>query len=208
MEHDINLILKNSWENLTHKYAVSKKVLVPIFDEIIQKYSEKNRHYHNLTHISEMLNLAQQFENQLLQFDAVCFSIWFHDIIYQATQKDNETKSAIFAQQKMRQMQIPENVVSKVYFYILTTKTHQIHSEETDLTYFLDFDLAILGASPEKYAKYCHAIRQEYEYVPLFIYRKARKKILQNFLNRPKIYHQLTDLEEIARQNIQRELQS
>jgi predicted metal-dependent HD superfamily phosphohydrolase len=69
----------------------------------------------------------------------------------------------------------------------------------------LDADLAILGAAPERYARYAGAIRQEYAWVPEAEYRVGRVRVLDRFLARPRIFW--TDLayqegEQQARANL------
>ena len=54
--------------------------------------------------------------------------------------------------------------------------------------YLLDLDLSILGKNPEEYRRYCDNIRKEYSIYPDFIYRKGRRKVLQNILELDSIY--------------------
>ena len=53
----------------------------------------------------------------------------------------------------------------------------------------LDIDLSILGESPEIYLQFEKAVRKEYRHVPYFLFRKRRKEILSEFLNRHALYH-------------------
>ncbi|MBP7962586.1 MAG: hypothetical protein KBG20_06780 [Caldilineaceae bacterium] len=52
----------------------------------------------------------------------------------------------------------------------------------------MDIDLSILGSDPADYDRYEAAIRQEYAWVPGFLFRRKRKAILQSFLDRPRLY--------------------
>ena len=70
-------------------------------------------------------------------------------------------------------------------------------------------DLAILGTTSNQYQKYAVAIRKEYNYLSDRDYQVGRKKVLNQFLARKKIYY--TDyfyqrLESIARNNIRAEI--
>ena len=60
-------------------------------------HSERHRKYHNLSHVYALLNDADIYEKEIRDFNAVCFAIWFHDVIYQTRRNDNEEKSAEFA---------------------------------------------------------------------------------------------------------------
>ncbi len=73
----------------------------------------------------------------------------------------------------------------------------------------MDADLAILGAAKVDYKAYMQAIRQEYDWIADKLYRIARKQVLQNFLQRPRIYftNQLFEALEVrAKQHIQAEI--
>ena len=92
---------------------------------------------------------------------------------------------------------------------IISTKLHKPITNTFDALLLLDLDLMILGTTNEEYSAYAEKIRQEYKFVPLFLYRKKRKEVLQKFLNTKRIY--LTDyffknFEEKARENIQHEI--
>jgi predicted metal-dependent HD superfamily phosphohydrolase len=57
-----------------------------------------------------------------------------------------------------------------------------------DAALFLDIDLSILGAVPERFAVYDAAIRREYEHVPDDLYRTGRRAVLKTFLERDPLY--------------------
>ena len=80
---------------------------------------------------------------------------------------------------------------------------------DADLARFLDLDLSILAAEPAVYARYAEAIRAEYASIPDAIYRPGRAKVLQKFLDRPRLFH-CGDLQarwdEAARQNLADEI--
>ena len=70
----------------------------------------------------------------------------------------------------------------------------------------VDIDLAILGANCQRFSEYEQQVRQEYHFVPDWLFRHERKKILRHFLKRPQIYatdyfYQL--LEKQARANLE-----
>jgi predicted metal-dependent HD superfamily phosphohydrolase len=72
----------------------------------------------------------------------------------------------------------------------------------------LDADLAVLGSHEDRYRRYASDIRKEYAWVPEAEYRAGRKKVLEAFLARPRIYwnDSIHDQREgIARANLIRE---
>lgn len=81
---------------------------------------------------------------------AVEFALFYHDIIYKVTRKDNEERSAIFAVERLKQLQEAgksdlrlNNISTRCEKMILTTKTHTI-SDDNDTNLFTDADLSIL----------------------------------------------------------------
>ena len=84
-------------------------------------------------------------------------------------------------------------------------ETHDA-GEDVDARVLIDADLAILGASEPVYRDYAEKIRQEYAWVPEAGYRHGRRRVLDSFLARPRIYHFLGQLEEPARRNLMGEI--
>jgi predicted metal-dependent HD superfamily phosphohydrolase len=102
-------------------------------------------------------------------------------------------------------------VVQDVSKIILATKTHQVPENDIDVRIFLDADLSILGASSWEYNIYTQAIGKEYSWLSESEYRWGRIQVLQQFLQRERIYltAEIFDAREIkARQNIQAEIES
>ncbi|WP_448518985.1 HD domain-containing protein [Rhodoflexus sp.] len=181
-------------------------ILTNIFERLCGFYQEPHRAYHNLHHIAALLDLANQHRADLQNFSLIFLSIWFHDAIYQPLRKDNEEASAALAKKQLQPLQINQSDLDKISSYILATKKHQ-PSDDSDLQWFLDFDLAILSSPPEVYEAYTQQIRQEYCMYPDFLYNPSRKKAMSVFLERPAIYGKLGDrAEQQARLNITLEI--
>jgi len=198
------------WTNLLSKYTDDKLFLEYHWEEIKGLYSEKKRHYHNLNHIGHMLLFAENDQADLNDYDMLQFAIWYHDIVYKATKSNNEVKSAKFAKKQLKSLQIDPKRVENCTNLIISTKKHEIlNTQNLDNAYLLDWDLAILGTTWETYEAYTHKIRKEYSMFPDFIYKRGRKKVLQHFLERPRIYYteKYHDLWEAnTRKNIRKEL--
>ncbi|WP_298509587.1 hypothetical protein [uncultured Kordia sp.] len=198
------------WLNLTSKYTDDELLLNQLWKEIHKNYTSKKRYYHNLTHIGNMLRCVSIDQNDLDDPDTLNLAIWYHDIIYNATKSNNELKSAEFAQKRLKKLQIDPKKIENCANLIISTKKHEIlNTQNEDNAYLLDWDLAILGASWKWYEDYTQKIRKEYAMFPDFMYKKGRKKVLQHFLERPRIYYteKYYDLRETnARNNIQKEL--
>lgn len=169
-------------------------------------YSNKSRHYHNLTHIKDMIVCFETYSDKIQKPNEILFSIFYHDYIYKSSKKDNELKSAEFALSIL-----PENISfdsQLVFDAICATQQHQ-HNIIEDINWLIDFDLKILARDWEEYKTYFEQIRKEYSIYPDFLYKPGRAKALKHFLEHEFIFQ--TDefrklYEDKARLNIEKEI--
>lgn len=181
--------LKTEWYSLASKYTEDQLLISRFWQDIFTNYTKNTRFYHDLSHIHNMLSLAKQIEDKITDFNGLRFAIWYHDIIYNATQNDNEEKSAFFAKKHLKLLNIDIKTLEYIDKLILSTKKHQILiTENNDNAYLLDLDLSVLGTDWDNYKTYTQNIRQEYKIYPDFIYNKGRKKVLKGFLERETLY--------------------
>jgi predicted metal-dependent HD superfamily phosphohydrolase len=172
------------------------------FEAICSHFAEPGRFYHTLDHVMDVLSKVESLAPHAKNLNAVKLAAWLHDVIYDSKTSDSEEKSAQYAERLCRELAIPESPL--VAAVIRTTKTHV--AEDADAKVLIDADLAILGASEPVYRDYAGKIRQEYIWVPEPQYRQGRRRVLERFLSRPKIYHFLGQLEEPARRNMADEI--
>lgn len=204
------MILKEKFEMLCLNFTDNKNLIDNFWNEIEKKYSEKSRHYHNLRHLENMFEEVESVKVQIKNFNNVTFSIFYHDIIYDASSKSNEEKSAEFSKKRLEDLNIAKEDIQKVYAQILATKSHQ-KSDDQDTNFLLDADLSILGKDNKAYLEYTKQIRKEYSIYPDFLYKPGRKKVLEHFLELESIFK--TDFfkakyEVQARKNIEVELRN
>ncbi len=197
------------WVQLLSDLGIAEETAVSVWADLVQRYSEDGRFYHNLEHLHHALQIAQDLHEEAENFTAVQLAIWFHDVVYDAKAQDNEEKSAMFAGRVLFQWELNELLIAEVVRLILLTKSHVLMGDDRNGRVLLDADLAILGAPDASYDAYAQAVRQEYAFVSEDVYRQGRQLILQQFLSRPTLFS--TEpmrllLEAQARQNIIREL--
>ena len=178
----------NDFAKLLGKFSQDKSLIEEICRFVFAGYSEKHRAYHNLSHIGALLFQAENLKKTIKDGESVGLAIWFHDVIYQPKSSQNEIKSAESAIEKLSALNVPKITVEKVEAMILATCNHQYNGIDEDEKLFLDLDLAILGAEEKVYKNYSAAIRREYSFVPWFLYRRSRRKILESFLEREYLY--------------------
>lgn len=201
--------LQRGWVHLLAGYAVEPTTAYPPFDRLVAAYSEPHRRYHTLEHLGEMFRVGSRLMRFANHANAVQLAVWFHDIVYDPTRSDNEARSADLATKELEALGLPSATVAAVQTLILAT-AHLLDTTTSgaDADVLHDADLAVLGASEARYARYAADIRAEYAHVPEADYRRGRSAVLERFLNQPRIYR--TDLmfeegEAAARRNLEQE---
>jgi predicted metal-dependent HD superfamily phosphohydrolase len=200
----------DNWQRLLELFGIERIAVEKTYMQIVEDYSTPGRHYHNLAHIQQVLATIQSLETQVRDLPALLFATWFHDIIYNTQAANNEENSAEYARELLTLLNIPNQTIVNACRLILSTEYHQAKYDDFDNQLLIDADLAILGSSRENYREYMQAIRQEYAWVPKKEYIVGRKRILEGFLQRPRIYltEELSTLLEVfARENIQAEIE-
>ena len=185
-----------------------KNVVDYWWQEILEHYTKKWKYYHNLNHIYSFVELFEKYNNNIQNYKSeFLISIFFHDIIYIPSRKDNEDESMNLFN-KFYSETNPKNLnKEKVIEFISETKNHTlniIHNNE-ELNYFLDMDMHIL--SEENWEDYENKIRKEYPYLSEIEYKNGRIKFLQSCLNKEKIYRTkifYDAFEQKARSNIKK----
>lgn len=203
--------LHATWQQLLQPYTQNQALIGEGFRLLISHYTEPHRHYHNLHHLQALLQLQLNYADRITDNESVLLAIFFHDIIYNVKQTDNEEQSAIAAAAFLHQTSYPAERTAQVTDFIHATKTHVNTRHNSDLDYFLDFDLSILSAPAADYITYTEQIRKEYSIYPDMLYKPGRKKVLAHFLGLPAIYKTDTfraEREALARQNMQEELKT
>lgn len=199
--------LKDHFWIASEIYCPDREVIDDQWKKIVANYTQRTRHYHTLSHLAYMLEELLQAQSFIQDWDAIVFAAFFHDYIYNASAKTNEEKSADAARGYLRAIGFPSHRINRVVGHILATKKHE-GCADSDTNYFLDSDLAILGADEESYAKYQAGIRKEYKWYPDLLYKPGRRKVLEHFFAMENIFK--TDLfrkrQEQAIKNIEREL--
>jgi predicted metal-dependent HD superfamily phosphohydrolase len=171
---------------------------------LLAAWAEPQRKYHTLQHLSECLALFEQYRELAVEPAEVEVALWFHDAIYAVRASDNEARSADWAEAELRRASVPEPRIARVRSHILATR-HSALPEGSDQALLVDIDLSILGAPRPRFEEYERQVRDEYRWVPGFLFQLKRKQILAQFLardalfNTPAIRHAL---EAAARENL------
>ena len=208
----MNATLASRWHRLTAPLTSDDALRERTFRQLTEAYGASDRHYHTLAHIRSLLDVLERPGLALQDPVAVQLAVWFHDAVYSSLRDDNEARSAALAQDFLSKTTLTSARRSRVAFLIERTKDHTQPqpSTDTDLHYFLDADLQVLGTPEADYWQYARQVRQEYRLVPDFMYRRGRRKVLEKLLGAAQLYQTeafRSRLEAAARRNLRAELQ-
>lgn len=154
---------------------------------LLERYAEPQRKYHTQQHLRECLQLFESVKQLPAHPAEVELALWFHDAIYDLKGADNEERSASLARASLLEAGAGPEVASRVAGLVMATR-HTAVAADADEQVVVDIDLAILGANQERFAEYERQIRDEYAWVPGWLFRRKRRAVLQSFLERPRIY--------------------
>ncbi len=158
-----------------------------VMAELTASYREPGRFYHTLQHLGECLELFDEAVGLAQRPGEVAIGLWYHDAIYDTRRSDNEAVSGRWAARVVREAGGSAEVAERVERLILATR-HAQPPAPGDAALVVDIDLAILGASDERFEEYETQIHREYQWVPELVFRPTRARILQGFLERDRIY--------------------
>jgi predicted metal-dependent HD superfamily phosphohydrolase len=198
--------LKKRWLSLSVKNGVYFQASE--FNDVCEKYTTPQRHYHTLKHINSCLNLFDKIKHEFKDSLAIELALWLHDVIYNPKKDNNEEMSSLYARELLSRVGAKDTLIENVSHLIAATK-HPYPADTMEEKYIIDIDLSILGTAMEEYDQYSAQIRKEYSYIPAFLYYRGRKKLLESFLSQNSVFNTeyfTHKFEHQARTNIKREI--
>ncbi len=185
-------------------------------------YGEPQRFYHTLAHLAELFGHLAPYRAEPL-WPAIELAVWAHDIVYATTLPDyaeNEARSAQWLAQivdshcteSWRHAHALQ--VSIAHALVLATKSHRLpdaFGSDPDVLragrIFLDADLAILAAAPERLREYDRAIAREWAQdpdAPSAAFRAGRKQALGHLRGQDPLFQsaEFAPLTPLARRNL------
>jgi predicted metal-dependent HD superfamily phosphohydrolase len=184
----------------------------PLGDDLLARYAEQHRHYHNQQHLTEVLETIDELAEYADDADTVRLAAWFHDAIYdpQADPGENEEVSAQLAELELAAYGVNADRVAEIGRLVRLTAKHDCAEDDRNGAVLCDADLRILSLPTARYDEYAAAIRQEYGHVADRDFARGRLSFLQS-LDETRLYatprgHE--EWERPARENLTREVGS
>ncbi len=183
--------MENKWKYTINraitiwKLEYSESLVNDIFDEITKSYSN-NRFYHNLDHIENLLESLSDFNLSAEDKTKLELAIWFHDIIYDPKETDNEFKAALEFEKFGLLLGMKNSLITEISELIIITK----HTDKpnTHLEKIMcDVDLKGLGTF--EYLINATNVRKEFLYLSDEEWIDGRFEFLISMLNKKSIFH-------------------
>ena len=203
-------VLQDEWTKLCTALGVEAAYAGQLWTHLTEAYGEAQRHYHTLDHITVVIADADRLRDRFIHPDAALLALFFHDVVYDPTRRDNEARSADKLDAWLGR-RLDAGVLTACRRAIEATASHA-SLDDSDIDLILDIDMAILGAPRDAYLRYAEGVAREY--LPVYgldAYAAGRVKLfLDPTLARGPLY--LTEpfaaLEGQARANMAEELAS
>jgi predicted metal-dependent HD superfamily phosphohydrolase len=178
---------------------------------LLGRWSEPQRHYHDVAHLTAVLDVVDRFADLARHPDRVRVAAWMHDAIHdpRAPGDANERDSAELAVELLTTLGAPAEESAEVARLVRLTAGHATGDDDPDGELLCDADLAILATDADRYAAYAAAIRREYAHVPDQQFRAGRARVLTALLDLPALYRHAplrAAWEQRARANLRAEL--
>jgi len=198
--------LRQSWQRAWAALGATPEA--GLFERLVACYNEPHRSYHTLQHLAECIERLAVSLETAEQPGEVEVALWFHDAIYAVRRHDNEQQSANWAKAACLAGGASSEAAGRVFDLVMATR-HSALPETPDERLLVDVDLSILGAAPARFDEYERQVEEEYAWVPRWLFRRKRRAVLREFLDRSTIFtteRVREHLEARARENLQRSL--
>lgn len=198
-------MLLKRWEHLCRSAGLRGDV-EGAAREILTRYSEPHRRYHNVDHLADCLEMLDRHTLEARDPVVLELALWFHDAVYDIGAPDNEQRSAELARRMLEPLGLPPARLGAVSAAVMAT-THKGEPGPGDAPLVCDIDLSILGAPEPKYRRYAQAILAE-SGMTMAVFRPLRLRFLETMLTRGHLFHTppfRAAMEAQARDNMDRE---
>ncbi len=156
---------------------------------LLGHWAEKHRAYHDLAHLSEVLERVDLLAAEADRADAVRLAAWFHDAVYDPRATDNEERSAQLAKTTLTRLRLIPDLIDEVTRLVRLTATHDVGPDDANGAVLCDADLAVLASDDLRYAAYVEGVRREYAHVDDATFAVGRAQVLSTLLDRPVLFH-------------------
>lgn len=171
--------LRRSWQERMPSHPT-------LGDDLITRWSEPHRHYHDTRHLLQILDALDQLDSPVPE--PVWLAAWFHDAVYHGEPGSDEAASAALAYRELSTAGLPAATVAEVARLILVTVDHRPDPADNFGALLVDADLSILGQPPGRYLMYLTGVRAEHENLSDRSFKMARMGVVGALLSQQALY--------------------
>ena len=208
MPHPAHHALLDDWTRLLRRAGADADP-VPYGENLLARWAEPHRRYHSTDHLAAMLAHVDTLAGYAADPDAVRLAAWFHDVVHRPDRSENEERSAALAERALTEAGLPDALTREVARLVRLTVGHDPAQDDRNGAVLCDADLAILAGTPDAYARYAAAVREEYAFVPDAAFRAGRADVLRQLLALPALFrtpHAAAEWTRAAHRNVRGEL--
>lgn len=154
-------LFEQEWCALAERLSLSQKPTQRWLEELSNCYREPQRHYHDISHIADLLRKFRPLANHFVRPDEALAALYFHDSVYVIGALDNEARSADLSTKALTEQKINPDGVKRIAAMIEATASHKA-TEDADTNLFLDLDMSILAAPHVQYKTYAQNVMAEF----------------------------------------------
>ncbi|MEU8824271.1 hypothetical protein [Streptomyces sp. NPDC048636] len=175
---------------LTSAREVTAPDAAPYGEDLLARWAEPQRRYHTTDHLIAVLDRIDELLPHIPAPDpaAIRLAAWFHDAVYLPDRSTNEDRSARLAERALPEAGVPEPRTVEVARLVRLTTDHDPAPGDLNAEVLCDADLAVLAGSPENYASYAAAVREEYGFVPDDVFHEGRANVLRQLLGLERLF--------------------
>ncbi len=154
--------------------------------ELLARWSEPHRHYHDLAHLSDALAALDRLGPASRSEE---IALWFHDAVHTSSPGHDEQLSAALAARELPAVGVEAAEVAEVVRLVLVTVNHSPAPGDAAGARVSDADLAILGADPVRYRASVQALRAESAAMDEASWQASRRAALAAFAATQPLFH-------------------
>ncbi len=196
---------------------------VALGEEVLRRWSEPHRHYHDVRHLAQCLGALDELAlDELKAPDDVPrvlrLAAWFHDVVYEGVLSEgvageDEEASARLAEELLTGAGVAPGEVAEVARLVRVTAAHDPAPDDAAGALLVDADLSVLALPRARYHVYLRDVRLDYAHVPDAAFTAGRRAVVAGWLARvaagATLYRTATGRrlwEDAARRNLAEEL--
>ena len=167
-----------------YKHLIVTSFSEETYTDIINRWSEPHRFYHNLDHLNFLINHFQYLMIDKVitmeEMNRLVVVAFFHDVVYDPKRNDNESKSLDYFLEKEEECgTIKDEFIDQLAMMIMDTR-ERTEPDDKLSKIFWTADNSILSLPVNKLIEVEHKIFQEYQWVSYNEYKKGRIEFLES----------------------------